>query len=394
MSSLFKRAAVRGIAHELVNKGICEFPSKEAMDEAADAVADGPVGEQMPEVSGPEGHSPEQLAQAAQKLMEIAQALMQEAQGAAGGAPGGPPPPPVAQGMGEVKAACARDISTVAGETAMACMDKAAEESKVAGDPKLVGVSGHSKNDLANSAKIDSVAALDNKLRPQGKYQVAQGDTALDAAKGNIGHLGKTTVAPTNSPGGSNSITKGKEKSAEELRDIVQKHANKLVGLHDTKKNTLANSPDALAKLDLKNRAEGKYKVAPGGANFSEPQAARIGIEKKPDVSPSNSPAGSNSVTQASKAAEEEEYLQHFEATAADVGAYLPASFSEDEKVAAINEMIPLDHAGREAKLNELAKTASEKAPTEPAEGQKKESGLLARVREIANKAGGQATQA
>ena len=41
MSSLFKRAAVRGVAHELVTKGLCEFPSKEAMDTAADAVADG-----------------------------------------------------------------------------------------------------------------------------------------------------------------------------------------------------------------------------------------------------------------------------------------------------------------------------------------------------------------
>ena len=80
---LFKRAAARGIAHELVRTGVCSFPSKYAMDGAADAVADASPG--LPEMSPPEGHDPEHVAAVANKLIQIAQELMQSA------GPSGPP---------------------------------------------------------------------------------------------------------------------------------------------------------------------------------------------------------------------------------------------------------------------------------------------------------------
>jgi len=391
--SLFKRAAVRGVAHELVNKGLCEFPSKEAMDAAADAVADGPAMGAAPEVSGPQGHSPEELAQAAQKLMEIAHALMQEAQGGAGAppmAPPGQPPPPEAPpeaveakaGANEVKQASFRDIGELAGEAAVALMEKSAMEKK-SNDPKLVGGGADHSNKLTDAAKTDSVAALDEKFRPAGKYQVAMGDTGLDTAKGEIGHTGKTTVEPTLSPSGTNSINGASKKAA--LRGILEKHANKLVGLHDAKKNTLANSPDPLAKLDAKHRPEGYAHVGQGNANFSEDQSARVGLEKKTDVKPNLSPGGTNSITEASKVSEEQErvYLAAFEKCASDVGAYLPVALTEEEKVAAIDSMIEMDHGARQAKLTELHKVAE--APK--ADDTKKESALLARVREIATKA-------
>jgi hypothetical protein len=330
-------------------------------------------------------------------LMEIAHALMQEAQGGAGAppmAPPGQPAPPEAPpeaveakaGANEVKQASFRDIGEIAGEAAVALMQKSASE-KQANDPKLVGAGADHSNKLDDAAKTDSIAALDNKARPVGKYQVAMGDTALDASKGNIGHLGKPTVETNLKPSGSNSITQGKEAA---LRSILEKHANKLVGLHDAKKNNLANSPDPLAKLDAKHRPEGYAHVGQGNANFSEDQAARIGLEKKPDVKPNLSPGGSNSITEASKVSEEQEkaYLAVFEKCASDVGAYLPTSLTEEEKVAAIDSMIEMDHGARQAKLTELHKSAAE-APK--ADETKKESALLARVREIATKASAKA---
>jgi len=392
MPSLFKRAAVRGLAHELVARGVCEFPSKEAMDESADAVADGPIMSGSPDVTGPEGHSPEDLAQVAQKLIEIAEVLMAQAQGA-GGASGAPPPPEQAAeakaAAHAVKAACERDLSTAAGEAAVACMDKAAA------DQKLVGVSHGTPNDLAEAARHDSTAHLDDKNRPQGKYLVARGETSLDSAKGEVGHLGHPTTPPAKSPAGSNSLSHDAKKAA--LRGILAKHANKLVGLHTPKKNDLANSPDPVAKLDAKNRPEGAYHVGQGHTNIKEPEAARVGLEKKPEVSPNLSPSGTNSVIEASKAAGEEAFLESFGKCAQDVGSYLPKELSEDEKLAAITAMIPLDHAGRQGKLDELhAKVAaancsectSEKK-CEKHRGEKKESALLTRIREIANRTTG-----
>jgi hypothetical protein len=387
MASLFKRAAIRGVAHELVNRGHCCFPTKEALDEAADAVADGPIMSGAPEVSGPDGHSPEELAAAAQKLIEIAEALMAEAHGTGAGAEAPAAPGPEAAA---VKAACSRDLSTVASEVAVACMDKAAAET--AHDPKLVGVAPNDKNDLAAATRHDSTAKLDAHHRPEGKYLVPRGQSDLDSSKGEVGHIGRPTSEPSKRPSGTNSLSEDAKKAA--LREAVVKHANKLVGLHEPQKNDLAHSPDPLAHLDAKHRPEGKYQVAPGGANFREPQAARVGIETKPDVKPSQSPAGSNSVVESSKAAADESYLESFKKCAEDVGRYLPQELSEDEKVAAINEMIPLDHDGRQVKLNALhEKAAAECKECTPEKkcdkhgGQKKESALLARVREIANKA-------
>lgn len=411
MASLFKRAAVRGIAHELVNRGLCEFPSKEAMEEAADAVADGPAAEPLPETSGPEGHSPEDVVAIANKLMEIAQALMAQASG--GGAPGGmgaapggaldaggggggaPPMDPAAaalakQGAEQLKVACARDLGTVASEAALACMDKAAAEMKQASDPKLVGGGSDHKNTPSAAAKNDSVAALDLKNRPEGAHLVGMGNTKLETGKGEIGHLGAPTVQPSNSPSGSNSVNSDSKKHAA-MKEALLKAANKLVGLHDSKKNTLENSPDSLAKLDLKNRGGASAYVVPqGGANFSEPQDARIGKEKK--VERPLSPAGSNSVIQASKAAgeltaEEQAQLELFQKCAEDVGAWLPKELSEEEKIAAIEGMIPLNHDARQVQITTLHEKVAAAKAAAPAPEQKKESALLARVKEIAQKA-------
>ena len=416
---LFKRAAARGVAYELVRNGIVAFPSKEAMDEAADAVADSPAAEGMPEMSGEGGHSPEELSAVAQKLMEIAHALMEQAGAAAPGAGGMPPemhpegseaagmPPPSPEAakmsMDLTKTAAESDYQTVAAESAVACMDKAAAEVKQATSGALIH-GGDKGNDASQAAAVGEVAALDKKQRPEGAYHHGVGKTELDTIGGLIGDMSKHPKGPANSPSGSNSVSQdaGSASKQGSLDAELKKIANKLVGLHDgTDKNKLTDSAkiDTVAQLDNKNRPQGKYLVGVGNANFSEPQTHRIGHEEPHPNAPKNSPSGTNSVMQASKTSEEEAFVVLFKKTAEDVGPYLPR-MSDDEKVAHITKMIGYDHDGRQEYLNGLHKTAGadeskeskkhekgESAKYEKKEEKdetKKESALLGRIREIA----------
>lgn len=352
---MFKRAAARGVAYGLAATGAVQFPSKQAMDEAADQVADSMGG--MPELPPQGADAPPadaDVAMIAQKLMEIAQQLM--AQGGAGAQA------PAAE-LG--KQAAASDLEAVAAEEAVACMDKAAAETGT-----LAG-QGKSTNTPEESAKVDSVGALDTKQRPQGEYLTGVGNTSLDTSAGQIGASKSPTVAPNASPSGENSVTQG-TKSAEALRLSINKVANALIGMGGQKGNSMAQAAknDPVAALDLKNRPLGTYVVEPGGANFSEPQAARVGLEKKPDVTPNASPSGSNSVTEASKTSAEEQedaaYVLLFKKTAAAVKEHLPSELSEDEKIAAVSAMIGLDTNGRQQYLGQL-KEAAEKRKTVPA---------------------------
>jgi hypothetical protein len=397
------------------------------MDEAADAVADGPPGEGMPEMSPEGGHSPEQLAEVANKLMEIAHALMEQAGAAAPGAGGMPPemhaegspgadmPPPSPEAakmsMELTKTASEADYEKLAAEVAVACMEKAAEETKAATHGGLVH-GGDKGNDAAQAATHGEVAALDKKQRPEGAYHHGAGKTELETMKGHIGDLSKNPSGPTNTPGGSNSVSSDASKAAG-LDAELKKIANKLVGLHDGKhENAPAEAAkyDTVAQLDNKARPQGKYLVGVGNANFSEPQTHRIGHEQPHPNAPKNSPSGTNSVIQASKTSEEDAFLVLFKKTAEDVGPYLP-KMSDDAKIAHISKMIGFDHDGRQEYLNGLHKTAAEgmkgdeskaskhdkykKDPEHKDEigaEQKKESALLGKIREIAASASASAS--
>lgn len=415
--SLFKRAAVRGMAHELVRQNVVTFPSKLAMDEAADAVADATP---MPEMSGEGGHDPESVAQVAQKLMDIAHALMAQAglehhEGAPAGAPPLPKDgagPEAAEAAKEaaylMKAAAYTPVESLASDAAVAVMEKAAAETKVANPSGALMHGGDKQNTPDEAAKSDSVAALDKKQRPAGYAHHGMGNTEMDTSKGELGHQGAPTVSPSNSPSGSNSVNADAHKAAA-LRAQLKQAASSLVGVASpasTKnKETDSAKADSVAVLDLKNRPMGAYHVGQGHTNINEDEAARIGKEQKHPMAPSNSPSGTNSVIQASKLSADEAFMVLFDKCASDVGPYLPPSFNDEQKVAAIKAMIGLDHDGRQAFLNDAyAKVAEEEKKKMPPEllmklkgkgedhekkddempAHKKESALLERVRQIA----------
>lgn len=398
---LFKRAAVRGMAHELVRRNVVNFPSKIAMDEAADAVADA---SHMPEMADEGGHSPEDVAAVAQKLIMIGHALQEQAgigqhPGAPPDAPpmpmdapGGGPPPPEAMEAAKaaaylLKEAAYTPVEDLASTAAVSCMDKAAEEQamKTANPSGALMHGGDKQNTHAAAAKNDSVAALDLKQRPEHAYHDGVGNTALDTSKGEIGHQGAPTVHPSNSPSGGNSVTADASKSAalSGLRAQLKQAASTLIGVASpasTKnKETDAAKADSVAQLDLKNRPVEAYHVGQGNTNIGEDAAARIGKEQKHPHQPSNSPSGSNSVMAASKLSADQAYTLLFNKCAEDVGPYLPPGFSDEQKVAAVKSMMGLDHDSRQALITDLHKTASEMSEAQ------KESSLLDSVRRIAS---------
>lgn len=359
---LFKRAHVQGVNHELIRQGVIAYPSKEAADEVADAVADGmpeePTGDLPgtgPEVSPPEGHSPEEVAAVANKLIEIANQLM--AQAGAGG-----PPAAAAAKMGAetlYKTASAVDTddsyADVASKVAVELMEKVAAETKYAGNLIQGGDKG---NTPSQAARVTEMGELDQAQRPEGTYSVPQGVSAMPTMQGHVGSL-ENADRPSASPAGSNSLTTDANKQA--ALAGIRKLAGSLIQGGD-KGNTpgQAAAVTEMGALDLKQRPEGYAKVQPGGANFSEPQAARIGLEKTPDVTPGRTISGTNSVIEASKAAA---FMDLFRKTAAEVVPWLPEQLNDDQKVAAVRHMMGMDPNERLAYVTSVKAAADEVDP-------------------------------
>lgn len=332
--SLFKRAAARGVAHELVRNGLANFGTKQAMEEAADTAADMMM-HHAPDMSGDEGHDPETVAALAERLMAIADEL---------------------EGMGHgdkhasesLQIEAQGDVMKLASEAALAVMEKAAYETRTA----AVMEGGDKGNTEMQAATADSVAGLDLKNRPPGYAEDSRGRSELDTTPGMVGHLSDASGHVSRSDAGLNSANEDAKQAS------IRKLATALI-MGGDKGNSAeqAAAHNDVGQLDQKNRPTGYAVVGKGGANFSEPQAARVGQERKPDVSPSRTVSGTNSVIDASHAkaaAEQAVYMDMFRKTAADVGPYLPGGLSDDLKIAAIQHMMPLDRSGRQTYITAM----------------------------------------
>jgi hypothetical protein len=102
----------------------------------------------------------------------------------------------------------------------------------------------------------------------------------------------------------------------------------------------------AEGKMDEKNRPAG-YAVLPNTGDLGAMAAlssgsAIIGKEMPNPAGPSNSPSGTNSVIEHTNKAANAEYIELFKKTAKAVMPYLPASLSEDEKIAQIRILLPM----------------------------------------------------
>ena len=111
---IFKRAHIRGMAHELTVQGLVTWPSKLAEEETADAIADDTEEEEVPEVTEESGLTEEQAAAALQKIVQVAEEIAAKTGGA--------------RDLGINKTAAATDYPSAASQTAIGLMQKAAEE--------------------------------------------------------------------------------------------------------------------------------------------------------------------------------------------------------------------------------------------------------------------------
>lgn len=173
---LYKRAHVRGMVHALTQHGIVQWPSKLAMDEAADEVADSFTDEEVPEVAEEDGLDEDTAAAALERIVEVAEELGDKVG---------------SYDSGLQKEAAATSIEDAAGQAAIAVMEKAAEETAVQTGPDMPGSTAPTP-DLSATAEGE-VDATNN---PSSAVVVPQGTTSLDTSAGEVGKQEKRPDQP------------------------------------------------------------------------------------------------------------------------------------------------------------------------------------------------------
>jgi len=166
--ALLKRAHIRGIAYELGRQGIVQWPSKYAELEAADEVADAMPEEEFPEGTDETGATEEDVAAAAEALIEVAEQLRGE--------------------LGEeeyaeedevAKEAAASSLEDVAFFTADLLLEKVGEEMAASEGPIVPGEGVPNDEDVdsgSNEAKIDAtINPSSQKMKPQENMNNSEG---------------------------------------------------------------------------------------------------------------------------------------------------------------------------------------------------------------------------
>lgn len=200
---IFKRAHFRGMAHILTSEGLVHWPSKLAMEESADEVADSFTDEEIPEIPPEDGLTEEQAAAALERLVEVSQELGEKA--AAAGRPAD---------HSLQKTAAAQGIEEAMSLSVISLMEKAAEETAVDTGPAIPGATPPTP-ELTATAEGE-VDAVNN---PSAAIVVPQGTTSLDTTPGEIG---KTERCP-DQPGAQESMPVNEaSKTAEQLVQSLQ----------------------------------------------------------------------------------------------------------------------------------------------------------------------------
>ena len=360
MGSMFKRAYTRGINDELIRLGLARFSTKEAADEIADA-----VGDQLPQEPAAEPVSPETAAEVAATLVDAANKLVQETQGAGLTEDAEAPMPEEAA----LKTSAAQDLDTRSQEQAYDCMVKAAAEAKYAEGSNIEG--GDKGNSPTGAPAAET--QMENKNRPEGYANLGVsgvGGTSSGAGRGTgvIGDEQPQPVQPGESPSGSNSVIQQSKMGS--LRALIQKvalahkHAEGSTIMGGDKGNTMGESPFAETQMEAANRPMGYAEHSVGTTELTVPAGANIGIEQAHPVQPGASPAGStppgsaNSIVAQSKTSAEDPFMVLFKKTAEEVAPYLPGNMPDDEKIAHVRHMMGMDGGERTQYVAMLAKEA------------------------------------
>lgn len=334
---MFKHAYVRGIQSALINAGAASFPDEGTATKVADYIAD------RVNIDPLNGVTKEAALKVASEIIAASDHLRKQ---------------PGFKAASLMKLATWDDVQKVAEYHAVALMQKAAEGSTIEG------------GDKGNTEPSSAEAKMDTSQRPDGYAEHSVGTTEVDTKPGAVGSEKDNPSGPSNSPGGSNSIT---EQRTASVIDIFRKAAEGSTIMGGDKGNTEMSSAEA--KMDAAQRPAG-YAVlpsqgAPGELPGMANGAAIVGKETPHPNGPSESPNGSNSVTQHSAKAAEDAFMTLFQNTAKKVAGHLPAKLAEEVKIAHVRACMGMTPDEQARYLAKLAVDESEEKKDEEKKGDK-----------------------
>jgi hypothetical protein len=314
---LFKRAYVRGVQNLLMQSGHVAFPDATSAIKVADYIADRVDVDPLKEGGVPR----EVTGKIAEHIIDASTYLQKQ---------------PGFKAASITKLASVEDLSKLAHDHAIDVMQKAAEGSTIQG--------GDKGNTEPQSQHAEAKMDLGN--RPEGYAEHSRGKTDVDTRPGAVGKEQENPKKPSESPPGDNSVIEQTRTAS--LADLIRKVAASGTGTTIFGGDKGNQEPTtAEGKMDMKQRPQG-YAVLPGQGDLGELMrqyggAAAVGKEVRQPNAPSNSPSGTNSVTQTSaKSAEEDPYLAVFKKTATEVVPHLPAHLGDEEKIAHVRACMGL----------------------------------------------------
>ena len=327
---MFKNAYVRGIQTALVNSGAAAFPDQTTAMKVADYIAE------HVNIDPIQGVSQDATHKIASDVVAASDWLAAQ---------------PGFKAASFNKLATWDDVYKLADYNATDLMTKAAEGSTIEGGDK-----GNTEDQSpAGETKMDAAQ------RPPGYAENSLGDTAVDTRPGAVGKEEPQPNAPKESPSGDNSVQEHSRTAS--LANLFRKAAEGSTILGGDKGNDEMSSAEA--KMDAAQRPPG-YAVLPSqgalGAMMAQVTGpAVIGRETAQPSQPGESPSGSNSLSEHSaKAAAADTYIALFKMVAAEVNAYLPHTYNENAKIAAVRACMGLTTEEKAFYLHGLQKQAAD----------------------------------
>lgn len=337
---MLNKAYVRGVNDALREHGVVKFANDDMANEAADALAEASLPEDLGEVP------PETTAALAANLSELADALQQSADSA-----------------GQA-AAVADSAKTSSVRTAAAWL-----RHKLSGDTgsTITGTKPEQQNTMNTSESAE--AAMDQANRPGGKAYANVGvrgvGTQEASGEGTIGTEKKRDekMGPV-AEGGSNSAIDAVKSASiiQLLRKLAE--GSTITGTDPGQQNSLAQAAQVTGEgqLEAGKRPHDYANMGVTGVGQSdmadEMRAAAIGIEQPHPGQEGHSGAPANTVIDQSKTSADKLYLNAFKAVASKYAQYLPPRLSAGEKVAAIKYLLSQEPVARDRLAMTMSKTA------------------------------------
>lgn len=333
-----KRSFARGIGQALQQMGQTKFASTEELRLASDKCAELILTEPIQQDG--EGQlfqftpTPEEMAKTAQQLIGMSDYVAKQ---------------------GYKVASDPASISLDSPQERFGDLIVEAQRKLAAEGGATVGMTGErEKNQDANTSAATVEGKQEIGKRPKNYANVGQGNTNFsEPAANRVGQEQPHPGQEGNVDGASsNSVVDATKTSG--IRDILSKIAmgtgSAVTSSDPNLQNTQVNSPQAETVQDQQLRPEETYaNVGQGNANINEPPPVHVGVEvNHPLVETGVQGAGSNSVTEASKAAA---YMQD---VASKLMPILPATMGSAEKIACVETFCDTNPALKEAYLRDV----------------------------------------